>query len=45
MAERERDVTGMKELQALLGSGTEFEGKLTCEVSFTAMVADPPANA
>ena len=31
MAERERDVTGMKELQALLGSGTEFEGKLTFE--------------
>jgi cytoskeletal protein CcmA (bactofilin family) len=27
----ERDVTGMKELQALLGSGTEFEGKLTFE--------------
>jgi cytoskeletal protein CcmA (bactofilin family) len=26
-----RDVTGMKELQALLGAGTEFEGKLTFE--------------
>ncbi len=31
MAERERDVTGMTEHQALLGSGTEFEGKLTFE--------------
>jgi cytoskeletal protein CcmA (bactofilin family) len=27
----ERDVTGMKELQALLGADTEFEGKLTFE--------------
>jgi cytoskeletal protein CcmA (bactofilin family) len=26
-----RDVTGMKELQALLGAGTEFDGKLTFE--------------
>lgn len=25
----DRDLTGMKELQALLGAGTEFEGKLT----------------
>ncbi len=27
----ERDPTGVKELQALLGRGTEFEGKLTFE--------------
>ena len=27
----DKDLTGMKELQALLGSGTEFEGKLTFE--------------
>lgn len=31
MPEPDRDLTGMTELHALLGRGTEFEGKLTFE--------------